>query len=128
MNGEDGYFYDTELAAILDDAIAERIFVFIDHCYSGGFGPDLMSMGNGARVYCTTTCTEDGVGYDVPSQQNGAWTYYFLVYGWIDNFHSSATTSMESVFNYAHEDFPHSNEGNDSQQYDGNTSTAFYMA
>ncbi len=126
-SGENGDFYDTELTAILDDAIAERIFVFIDHCYSGGFGPDLMNMGNGARVYCTTTCTEDGYGWDDPTHQNGAWTYYFLDYAWISHFGGSATVSMEAVFDYAHAAYPHTG-GDESEEYDGNTSASFYMA
>ncbi len=84
-NGEDGNLWDTELAAILDDAVADRIFVFIDHCYSGGFGDDLMNMPNSEHVYLTTTCTENGYGYDDSTHKNGAWTYYFLEYSWINH-------------------------------------------
>jgi len=126
-SGQDGNFYDTELEAILDGAIAERIFVFIDHCYSGGFGPELMSMPNKARVYLTTTCTDDGYGYDDPSHNNGAWTYYFLEYAWINHYGGSASVSMETVFDYAHAAYPHSG-GDDSEEYDGNTGSSFYMA
>ena len=126
-SGQDGDFYDTELAAILEDAVAERIFVFIDHCYSGGFGPDLMNMGNSARVYCTTTCTDDGYGYDDPSHQNGAWTYYFLEYAWINHYGGSAAYSMETVFDYAHAAYPHTG-GDECEEYDGNSGSAFYMA
>ncbi|NHJ86068.1 MAG: hypothetical protein FK734_11445, partial [Asgard group archaeon] len=126
-NGQDGNLYDTELAAILDDAVADKIFVFIDHCYSGGFGPDLMAMGNSAHVYLTTTCTEDGYGYDDPTHQNGAWTYYFLEYGWINHYGGSASTSMETIFDYAHAAYPYSG-GDDSEEYDGNSGASFYLA
>ncbi|NHJ84958.1 MAG: hypothetical protein FK734_05820 [Asgard group archaeon] len=126
-NGEDGDFYDTELAAILDDAVANKIFVFIDHCYSGGFGPELMAMGNGARVYLTTTCTDDGYGYDDPTHNNGAWTYYFLEYAWINHFGGSASVSMESIFDYAHAAYPYGG-GDEPEEYDGNSSSAFYLA
>ncbi len=125
-NGEDGDLYDTELAAILDDAVANKIFVFLDHCYSGGFGPDLMGMPNKQHVYLTTTCTENGYGYDDPNHNNGAWTYYFLEYAWINHFGGSANTSMEDIFDYAHANYPHSG-GDEPQEYDGNTSAAFYL-
>ncbi|MEM3357085.1 MAG: caspase family protein, partial [Candidatus Bathyarchaeia archaeon] len=42
-NGQDGALYDTELANILKNSVAAGIFVFLDHCYSGGFGPVLMA-------------------------------------------------------------------------------------
>ncbi len=125
-NGQDGNFYDTELEAILNSAVAAKIFVFIDHCYSGGFGPELMNMDNSARVYCTTTCTEDGYGYDLVAYQNGAWTYYFLEYAWIDHFGSHAAYSMEVVFAYAHAEYPYG-DGDEPEEYDGNSSLAFYM-
>ncbi|MEA2070530.1 MAG: Ig-like domain-containing protein [Asgard group archaeon] len=125
-NGEDGDFYDTELAAILDDAVADRIFVFVDHCYSGGMGDDLMAMPNSAHVYCATTCTEDGYGYDDSTHQNGAWTYYFLEYSWINHYGGSATVAMETVFDYAANNYPHGG-GDAPQEFDGDTSASFYM-
>jgi len=125
-NGEDGDFYDTELESILDGAVADKIFVFIDHCYSGGFGPELMSMPNSAHVYLTTTCTDDGYGYDDPTHQNGAWTYYFLDYAWESHYGGSAAVSMEDIFAYAHAAYPHSG-GDEPEEYDGNTGQAFYL-
>jgi hypothetical protein len=126
-NGENGNLYDTELAAILDDAVANKIFVFLDHCYSGGFGDNLMGMPNKLHVYLTTTCTANGYGYDVPSYQNGAWTYYFLQYSWINHYGGSPSTSMETVFTYAHANYPYGG-GDEPQQYDGDTANAFYLA
>lgn len=126
-NGEDGSLYDTELAAILDDAVANKIFVFLDHCFSGGFGDNLMGMPNSAHVYLTTTCTENGYGYDDPDHQNGAWTYYFLQYSWINHYGGSASTALETVFSYAHSAYPHSG-GDEPQQFDGNTSSYFYLS
>ncbi|MHA1686454.1 MAG: hypothetical protein ACTSYD_08625, partial [Candidatus Heimdallarchaeaceae archaeon] len=126
-NGEDGNLYDSELAAILDDAVANKIFVFLDHCYSGGFGDNLMNMPNKAHVYLTTTCTENGYGYDDSTHQNGAWTYYFLEYSWINHYGGSANTALESVFSYAHSAYPHSG-GDEPQQFDGDTSSYFYLS
>ncbi len=126
-SGEDGDFYDTELVAILNGAVADKIFIFIDHCYSGGFGSDLMSMSNKAHVYCTVTCSKSGYGYDDPGHQNGAWTYFFLDYAWISHFGGSATTSMEAIFDYALAAYTHSGI-HTPEEYDGRTSTAFYLA
>lgn len=125
-NGENGNLYDTELAAILDDAVAAKIFVFLDHCYSGGFGDNLMAMPNKAHVYLTTTCTANGYGYDEPSYQNGAWTYFFLEYSWINHYGANPNTSMETVFSYAHANYPYGG-GDEPQQYDGDTAAAFYL-
>ncbi|XEO77682.1 hypothetical protein WKT22_02712 [Candidatus Lokiarchaeum ossiferum] len=125
-SGEDGDFYDTELAAILDGAIADDIFVFIDHCYSGGIGPELMAMPNSNNVYCTTTCTEDGYGYDDSAHNNGAWTYYFLEYTLINHFGSSATTTMEAAFDYAASVYPHSG-GDAPMEFDGNSGSYFTL-
>jgi hypothetical protein len=125
-SGEDGDMWDYELAAILDDAIADRIFVFIDHCYSGGMGPELMAMPNGGSVYVATTCTQNGYGWDSPTHQNGLWTYYYLEYSWLSHFGGSATVSMEDVFAYAHAGYPYGG-GDEPQEFDGNTSSPFYL-
>ncbi|MCR8500969.1 MAG: caspase family protein [Candidatus Korarchaeota archaeon] len=125
-NGEDGNLWDYELAAILKNAIAAKIFVFLDHCYSGGFGNDLMSMPNSARVYLTTTCTEKGYGYDDPNHKNGAWTYYFLEYSWIGKYGGSPDVALEDVYAYAKSAYPYG--GNDApQQFDGNPNSPFYL-
>jgi hypothetical protein len=125
-NGENGNLYDTELAAILDDAVANRIFVFLDHCYSGGFGDNLMGMPNKLKVYLTTTCTANGYGYDDPTYKNGEWTYYFLQYSWINHYGANPSTSMETVFTYAHAHYPYGG-GDEPQQYDGDTANPFYL-
>ena len=125
-SGEDGSLYDYEIAAILGTAVADDIFVFIDHCYSGGIGDDLMAMGNANKVYCTTTCTEDGYGYDDSAHQNGAWTYYFVQYTLINHFGSSITTSMEAAFDYAAAVYPYSG-GDAPMEFDGNTGSYFYL-
>ena len=117
-SGEDGDFYDTELAAIFGSAIADKIFVFIDHCYSGGFGPELMALGNAADIYCATTCTDDGYGWDSPDHNNGLWTAYFLEISWINQFGSDPSVSLEDVFAYAHVNYPKSG-GDEPQEFDG---------
>jgi hypothetical protein len=98
---EDGSFYDHEIAAILEKSTAASIFVFIDHCLSGGIIPEIANMSNAARVYCATTCTEAGYGYDVLDYEHGAWTYWFLELGLEAHFNNSTATAMEDCFAYS---------------------------
>jgi hypothetical protein len=116
-SGEDGDFYDYELAAILETSVS-KIHVFIDHCYSGGFGPELMALGNAANIYCSTTCSDNGYGYDDPGSQNGAWTHQFLEVALIGHFGSDPATAMEDAFAYAAASYPHGG-GDAPEEYDG---------
>ncbi len=125
-NGEDGNLYDTELASIIGNAVANQIFIFVDHCYSGGLIPEIEALSNSAKIYMTTTCTENGYGYDDSNHQNGAWTYYFLEYGLINHFGSNPNTLMEDCFDYAVAAYPHSG-GDTPQEFDGNTSVGFKL-
>jgi hypothetical protein len=121
-SGSAGCYYDTELAADCDNFVTGvKVFVFIDHCYSGGMGPELMNMPNKATVYCTTTCTANGYGYDDSAHQNGAWTYEFLKY-----LVPSPTSSMESIFDQAAASYPHTG-GDAPMEFDGNTGSYFYL-
>ena len=112
-SGSAGCYYDTELAADIgqfDDSVG--IFVFVDHCYSGGMGPELMALSN--TIYCTTTCTEDGYGWDDGSHQNGAWTYEYLERYWVGN----PGWSAEYVFDQASTSYPHTG-GDAAMEFDG---------
>jgi hypothetical protein len=123
-SGEDGNFYDHEIAAILQNALATKIFIFIDHCYSGGLGPEIMAMGNKAKVWMTTTCTANGYGYDEPSSSNGAWTNQFVHITLEQHFADSPTTTMEAAFTYAASGYSHTG-GDAPMQFDGNTGASF---
>jgi hypothetical protein len=123
-SGEDGNFYDHEISAILQNALATKIFIFIDHCYSGGLGPEIMAMGNKAKVWMTTTCTANGYGYDEPSSSNGAWTNQFIHVTLQQHFGSSASTTMEAAFTYAASGYSHTG-GDAPMQFDGNTASSF---
>jgi hypothetical protein len=112
-SGSAGCYTDDELAADMSGfGLDVNIMVFIDHCYSGGMGPELMSLSQ--KIYCTTTCTEDGYGYDEPSHQNGAWTYEFLERYWV----GSPTSSAESIYDQASASYPHSG-GDACMEFDG---------
>jgi hypothetical protein len=132
-NGEDGRLYDTELADILEQAVANKIFVFLDSCLSGGFCDDLMSLSNNQRIYLTTTCTSSGYGYDDPVHKNGEWTYFFLEYSWIDHYKANPNAVMEDVFAYASAHYPNQVGGcildskDQPQQYDGDVTQSFSL-
>ena len=126
-NGEDGRFWDYELASILELAIAEKIFVFIDHCFAGGFGPDFMSLTNSEYIYLAAACTAKGMGWDAPQFSNGLWTYYFLEFTLIDYFNSKLRTSMEEAFAYASANFPYHTGVMVPEEYDGNMDQIFLL-
>jgi hypothetical protein len=122
-SGSAGCYYDTELKADFNlFATGVKLFVFVDHCYSGGLGPEMLTITNAANLYMTTTCTANGYGYDYPTGSNGAWTYYFLEL----NLKNSPSASMESTFTAAKANYPYTG-GDAPMQFDGSTSTAFYL-
>ncbi len=123
-DGEDGLLYDTELADIFAAAVS-RTFIFLDHCYSGGMD-EVMDNANSALIYMTTTCTDDGYGYDDSTHQNGAWTYWFLEAGLIDHFGSDPNTTMEEAFDWALAQYPYDG-GDTPQEFDGNPAEPFTL-
>ncbi len=126
-NGEDGRFWDYEVASILELAVASNIFVFIDHCFAGGFGDDLMSMSNSEHVYLAATCDIMGMGWDAGEFSNGLWTYFFLEYTLIGAFDSDPGTEMEVAFEYAADAYPYPRGAHHPQEYDGNLAEAFIL-
>ncbi|NPD88711.1 MAG: hypothetical protein HGN29_08295 [Asgard group archaeon] len=126
-NDEDGRFWDYELASILELAIAESIFIFIDHCFAGGFGPDLMNLTNSEYIYFAAACTTKGMGWDAPEFNNGLWTYYFLEFTLIDYFNSKPRTTMEEAFAYASANFPYHTGVMIPEEYDGNLDQTFQL-
>jgi len=123
-NGQDGSFRDTELDTLYDGRVC-KWFIFLDHCYSGGMN-EVMANANKANGYLTTTCTATGYGYDMPEYNNGAWTYFFLQYSWINHFGGNLGTSMETIFTYAKAAYPFTNK-DAPQQFDGNTALPYYL-
>jgi hypothetical protein len=122
-SGSTGCYYDTELKADFNlFASGVKIFVFVDHCYSGGLGPEMLTISDVANFYMTTTCTANGYGYDDPDHSNGAWTYYFLENYLVSN----PSVSMEAAFDATAPGYPHTG-GDAAMEFDGATGTAFYL-
>jgi len=97
-NGEDGLLRDSEFATMWASANT-NVFIFLDHCFSGGMN-ELFNNANAACFYMTTTCTADGYGYDVPTFLNGMWTYYYLERTLI----GMGYTNLHDAFVVAHAD------------------------
>jgi hypothetical protein len=126
-SGSVGCYYDTEMAADFGQfSSGVEIFIFVDHCYSGGLIPEIAALSISSYIYMTTTCTEDGYGWDDASHYNGMWTYYFLDYSWQSHYGNNPGQSMESVFTYAHDNYPKSG-GDEPQQFDGNPGAIFTL-
>jgi hypothetical protein len=112
-SGSAGCYYDYELQSDFSGfATGVDIMVFVDHCYSGGLGPELLA--SHGTIYITTTCTEDGYGWDDPTHQNGAWTYEYFEKYWVGN----PTWSAEYVYDQASASYPHSG-GDACMEFDG---------
>ena len=126
-NDEDGRFWDYELSAILELAVAKQIFVFIDHCFAGGFGPELMAMPNSEYVWFGAACAEQGMGWDAYEFNNGLWTYYFLEFTLVEHFNSNPKTAMEAAFDYALAYFSYKFGVMVPEEYDGNPHKSFIL-
>ena len=126
-NGEDGRLYDYELAPIIATAVSNSIFIFIDHCFAGGFGPDLLALPNGQSIYLAAACTDKGMGWDAYDYENGLWTYFFLEYTLINYYNSHPKTTMEKAFDYALSEFQYHTGVMVPQEFDGNLDQFFVL-
>jgi hypothetical protein len=121
-SGTVGCYYDHELAADFDLFVSGvKQFIFIDHCYSGGLGPEILALDTNDYIYMTTTCTANGYGYDYPTGSNGAWTYFFLQY-----LVPSPSSAMEAIFDSASAVYPYT-AGDAPMEFDGLTTSSFYL-
>jgi len=98
---EDGDLYDTELAAILENSIAARIFLFFDSCYSYGMKYELDNMDNSDTVFLAAAADDDETAYEDWDNDNGCWTQCFLNYAWKYYYSGSTTLSFNTIFNKA---------------------------
>jgi hypothetical protein len=102
-NGKDGAYGDTELAADFQDCVAAQLFVFFDACFSGGMR-DVVSSPHIGHVYLTSTCTQNGFGWDyAPDRQHCAWTYFFLKWGLEGSGHGS--WDMAACYDQAYSEY-----------------------
>jgi pectin methylesterase-like acyl-CoA thioesterase len=69
-----GAYTDVEITSDIN-AISGKKFAFFDNCFSGGILDNLAALQN---VIATSTCKNNGYGWDMDNFRNGAWTYVFL--------------------------------------------------
>ena len=78
-----GQYWDVDIASDLrgpeSNINRAKTFVFFDACFSGGIREELVAAV--PHIFGTSTCTEDGYGYDSASVGHGAWTAQFLCEG-----------------------------------------------
>ncbi|MCG3220049.1 MAG: caspase family protein [Candidatus Heimdallarchaeota archaeon] len=117
--------FDYEVASIIGNTNAGKIFMFFDSCNSGGFIPELQADNPVGIMYVTTTCTAKGYGYDEPSYENGAWTYWFLDAGLIQG--GSGHLDMEGNFDWAYSYYTHRGRNDRPQEWDEDGSSLFYL-
>ena len=117
QNGEDGFLYDNELTAILDDSIAERVFLFLDCCYGSQFYDDINTLSNKNQFYLSGADQDDDV-YADQNNQNGCWTQCFLNEAWADEYSRSTSVSFDDIHQ----------EGRDKYDYHESQSDYWYDA
>jgi len=124
-NGENGLITQFELKEMMAPSLA-KTFVFLDHCFAGGFG-NMFENDNSANFYLAATCTDNGYGWDDPEHQNGKWTYFFLEYALIGQL--GGTGSMEEAFDIALPPYllEIHRPGDTPMEFDGNLETLFYL-
>ncbi len=122
-SGTNGNYYDSEMASDLNRfASGVKITIVLDHCHSGGFGPDLMNSDNAQYILLLTTATGNGYGYDESDYQNGKFTY------WLLQAFSNGQTTWEGAFNWIlvkGRYLPVQNEADMPQMFDGNTTVNY---
>jgi hypothetical protein len=125
---EDGEIHDDELASILEESDSNRIFIFLECCYSGGFKGEIQSMSNNAKVHASMACQYNGWCYEESDFQNGLWTHFYLwAYGTLENI-LGEEPQQDGVHNLAQYNLEHYDEFNDEdlpELYAG--CSAFYL-
>lgn len=115
-----GEYTDKELAVDIKKFTDKQVkaICFFDNCFSGGMIPEVV--GDDPKLVCaTSTCTQDGYGYDVTTYKHGAWTYAFL----IQTLMKYPNLNVNDIFAKALLTYPY--KGGDLPQLGGNGSLYF---
>jgi hypothetical protein len=119
-SGPNGAYTDKELASdvkLFTDKRA-KVILFFDNCFSGGLIPEVVGE-NPTLVCATSTCSQNGYGYDVDQYKQGAWTYHFLIL----TLQSNSTATINDTFTKALMKYPF--KQGDTPQLGGNGSLKF---
>ncbi len=92
------YLWDGDLKQLFSGFSTSRIFSAFDSCLAGGM-TDLKATG---RVIAMAS-TENGYSYEIPTLENGEFTYYFFeqgMHGLADNHPQDGNVTVEEAFDY----------------------------
>lgn len=120
-NNPNGRYTDKELALNIKSFTNKKakVILFFDNCFSGGLIPEVV--GDDPTLVCaTSTCTENGYGFDDEQYKQGEWTYHFLIKTLMNN----PTASVNQIFTKALISYPFKQGGN-LPQLGGNGSLKF---
>ncbi len=119
-NSPQNYYDDALLNSKLNSLNCAEKYVILDSCMSGGFIPEVQSIGR----YIMTACSDDETSLEDPSLQNGVFSYYYLrsLVSATDT-NGDGVKSMEECFSYAYSNTVSRSQSMDSiyhpQKYDG---------
>jgi hypothetical protein len=125
-----GQISDSTFINYLRLSLAKRIFVFLDCCYSGGFGPDIRdNISNGERTLTLTSVDEASAawGTDFDTWEYTMWTSYFLYRTWMPNGYNAPNSVVETIFNTAYS-YQVNDRWPEPQKYDGNADENFILS
>lgn len=98
-NGEDGDLYDEELATIMGDSIAERVFFFFDCCNASGMSYELAELNNSDTFFLATATAVNQPSFQDEDAHLRCWTQCFLNYAWNGDEPNGYEGSITADFN-----------------------------
>ncbi len=103
-DGEDGDLYDTELASIMENSIAERVFFFFDCCFAIGMKDELDDLDNANTFFLAAASDSYQSSFYDEIADLRCWTQCFLHYSWNGDspgFEGSITADFFNVWGIA---------------------------
>ena len=86
-----------------------KVFVFLDSCHSGGFGPQLSNIYSSYDLYGAFACAAYETTGESAAYGHGLWTYWYLIIAWqhpVDGYDGDPDISLNAVFAVADDDHP----------------------
>ena len=83
QGGQDGQYWDTELADDFEDCIAAQAFIYIDSCFAAAMAEVATSPSPSCHTIMVASCGDDinSWSWDITQHSHGGWTYFFLIQG-----------------------------------------------
>ncbi len=94
----EGFFNDTELATIMENSIAERVFFFFDCCNASGMYNELELLNNSDTFFLAAATRDDETSWWDVDKEFRCWTQCFLHYSWNGNSERGSSGSITADF------------------------------